>query len=181
VGVVYFHLFVHLLVDKGFQELVVEKNLWVFSFSRIEVLISFDLENKSKNSSKELGCFRVVTSDLGWVYFGVDHVNDVHLKVHNFPVNGVFGWRMEMELLCKQIGLFNVLVKKIDGLRGQEVVLGQIIVGLLRLLEREEERLVCLVEFVGSVWIENFVVEFKVIVNKIFLDGNGRIKIDWSS
>lgn len=33
VGVVYFHLFVHLLVNKGFQELVVEKNLGVFSFS----------------------------------------------------------------------------------------------------------------------------------------------------
>lgn len=105
----------------------------------------------------------------------------MHLKVHNFPVNGVFCWRMEMELLSKQIGLFNVLVKKIDGLSGQEVVLSQIIVGLLRLLEREEERLICLVEFVGGIRVKNFVVEFKFIINKIFLDGDGRIKVDWSS
>jgi len=148
VGMVNFHLFVHLFVNKSFQELVMEKNFGVFSFSRIEVLISFNLENKSKNTCEELGCLRVVTSNLGWVYFGVDHVNDVHLKVHNFPVNGVFCWRMEMELLCKQISFFNMLVKKIDGLCGQEVVLGHIIVGLLSLLEREEERLICLVEFV---------------------------------
>ena len=78
-----------------------------------------------------------------------------------------------MELLSEKIGFFNVLVKKTDGLGGQEIVLGVVISSLLGLLEREEERLVGLVEFIRSVRIENFVVEFKIIVNKIFLNGNG--------
>jgi hypothetical protein len=75
-------------------------------------------------------------------------MNDVHLEVHNFTVDGMLGWRMEMELLGEQIGLFNVIIKKTDGVSGQKVVLSKIIVGLLRLLEREEVRLISLVELV---------------------------------
>lgn len=172
-GMVYFHLFMHLLINKSLEELIMEKNPGVLSFSRIEVLIGFNLKNESKDTCKERGCLRVITSNLGWVYFGVDHVDDVHLKVHNFPVNRVFSWRMEMELLSEKIGFFNVLVKKIDGLSGQEIVLSVVISNLLSLLERKEEGLVGLVEFVRSMRIENFVVEFKFVVNKIFFDGNG--------
>lgn len=100
-------------------------------------------------------------------------MNDVHLKVHNFTVDGMLGWRMEMELLGEQIGLFNVVIKKTDGVGGQEVVLSQVVVGLLGLLEWEEEGLIGLVELVGSLWIENLIVKIKFPVDKIFLDWNG--------
>lgn len=100
-------------------------------------------------------------------------MNDVHLKVHNFTVDGMLGWRMEMELLGEQIGLFNMVIKKTDGVGGQEVVLSQVVVGLLGLLEWEEEGLIGLVELVGSLWIENLIVKIKFPVDKIFLDWNG--------
>jgi hypothetical protein len=85
----------------------------------------------------------------------------------------MLGWRMEMELLGEQIGLFNVVIKKTDGVGGQEVVLSQVVVGLLGLLEWEEEGLIGLVELVGSLWIENLIVKIKFPVDKIFLDWNG--------
>ena len=100
-------------------------------------------------------------------------MNDVHLKVHNFTVDGMLGWRMEMELLGEQIGLFNMVIKKTDGVGGQEVVLSQVVVRLLGLLEWEEEGLIGLVELVGSLWIENLIVKIKFPVDKIFLDWNG--------
>ena len=100
-------------------------------------------------------------------------MNDVHLKVHNFTVDGMLGWRMEMELLGEQIGLFNMVIKKTDGVGGQEVVLSQVVVCLLGLLEWEEEGLIGLVELVGSLWIENLIVKIKFPVDKIFLDWNG--------
>ena len=75
-------------------------------------------------------------------------MNDMHLKVHNFTIDGMLSWRMEMELLGEQIGLFNVVIKKTDGVGGQEVVLSEIVVGLLRLLEWEEVGLIGLVELV---------------------------------
>jgi len=75
-------------------------------------------------------------------------MNDMHLEVHNFTVDGMLSWRMEMELLGEQIGLFNVVIKKTDGVGGQEVVLSEIVVGLLRLLEWEEVGLIGLVELV---------------------------------
>lgn len=100
-------------------------------------------------------------------------MNDVHLKVHNFTVDGMLGWRMEMELLGEQIGLFNMVIKKTDGVGGQEVVLSQVVVGLLGLLEWEEKGLIGLVELVGSLWIENLIVKIKFPVDKIFLDWNG--------
>jgi hypothetical protein len=85
----------------------------------------------------------------------------------------MLGWRMEMELLGEQIGLFNMVIKKTDGVGGQEVVLSQVVVGLLGLLEWEEEGLIGLVELVGSLWIENLIVKIKFPVDKIFLDWNG--------
>jgi len=75
-------------------------------------------------------------------------MNDVHLEVHNLTIDRMLGWRMEMELLGEQIGLFNVVIKKTDGVGGQEVVLSEIVVGLLRLFEWEEVGLIGLVELV---------------------------------
>ena len=62
-----------------------------------------------------MGSIWVVGSNLGWVDLLVNEMNDVHFKVHKFAVDGVFCWRVEMELLGKEVSLWNMLVEETDG------------------------------------------------------------------
>ena len=75
-------------------------------------------------------------------------MNNVHLKVHQLSVDGMFCWGMEMELLSMEICFFDMRIKKSDGGGAQVVLRGQVVSWLLGLLDWEEEGLNGLVELV---------------------------------
>lgn len=52
---------------------------------------------------------------------------------------------------------------------------------LLCFLQREEERLDGLVEFVRSLWINGFIIELELIVGEILHDWHFGFKVNWSS
>lgn len=75
-------------------------------------------------------------------------MNDVHLKIHQFSINGVFSWGMEMELLGEKICLRDMLVEQPNCSCAQIVERGEVVSWLLGLLDWEEVRLDGLVELV---------------------------------
>ena len=109
----------------------------------------------------------VVSSNLGWVDFLINEMNNMHLKVHQLTVDRVLGWRMEMELLSKEICLLDMWIEKTNSRGAQEVLRGQVVSWLLGCLQGEEEGFNRLVEFVRGFWINCFVVEIELIVGKI--------------
>lgn len=129
------------LVNQVKKELVMEQNVGIKTFSCLKIIIWHNLEDEAEYSSEELGCILVVRTDLCWVDFLVDKMHNVHLEIHKLTINGVFSWRMEMELLSMEISLWDMLVKKTDSSSGEVVLRGQIVVRLLCLFDREEERL----------------------------------------
>lgn len=110
------------------------KDTQVLKLSLSEIVIRHYFENESENSSKELGGLWVVGSDLCWIYLLVDEMHDMHLQIHELTVDGMLGWRVEMELLGKEVGLWNVLVEETNRRGAHEVI-----VWLLGIFDWEEE------------------------------------------
>lgn len=102
----------------------------------------------------------------------------MHLKVHKFSVDGMFGWRMEMKLSTMEIGFWNMLVKETDGTSLQivETIMG--VVWLLDLLQGEGVGLNSLVELVGGFWIDGLVVELEHIILEIFQNWHVGLQIN---
>jgi len=90
----------------------------------------------------------VVSSNLGWVDFLINEMNNMHLKVHQLTVDRVLGWRMEMELLSKEICFLDMWIEKTNSRGAQVVLRGQVVSWLLSLLDWEEDGLNGLVELV---------------------------------
>ena len=157
------------------------KNVWILKFSWLKVFVVHHLEYEAKDSCKELGGIRIVGSNFGWINLFVNEMNNVHFKVHQFPVNGVFSWRMEMKLLCIEVSFWNVLVEKTDGGSFHVIECLKIISWLLGIHQRENEWLTALVELVRVLRINCLVVEFEVCVFKILLNGHLGLDVDWST
>lgn len=88
---------------------------------------------------------------------------------------------MEMELGSVEVSFWNVLVEQADRARLEvvEAIVG--ISGLLTLLQGEGVRLNGLVELVGGLWINGFVVELETRVLEIFKDWHVGLEIDWGA
>ena len=83
-------LLVMLLINQFHKEIIVEKDIWILGPSLFKVTIWHDLEKESKNTCKELRGIFVLRSKLGWADFVINEMDDVHLKVHQFSIDGVF-------------------------------------------------------------------------------------------
>lgn len=70
------------------------------------------LEEKSKYTMTQLGLA------LGsWL----KSVNDVHLKVHELTVDGVFGWSMEMILQSMEVAAIDMWLEQTNGRCSEEI------------------------------------------------------------
>ena len=67
-----------------------EKDIWILVPSLFKVTIWHDLEKESKNTCKELRRIFVLRSKLGWADFVINEMDDMHLKVHQFSIDGMF-------------------------------------------------------------------------------------------
>ena len=174
-------LFVLLLVNQSGEKLIMIENVWILEFSRLKVFVIHHLEYETKDSCEELGGIRIVGSNFGWVNLLVNEMNNVHFKVHQFSVNGVFSWRMEMKLLRIEVSLWNVLVEETDGSSFHVVECLEIVGWFLGILQWEEEGLAALIELVRVLWINGLVVKFEICIFKILLDGHLGLDVDWST
>lgn len=94
-----------------------------------------DLEEEAKDTSAKLGVLVLTLI--------VQEMDNVHFKVEELAVNGMFTWGMEVELDTVESGLWDMLVEEGDGLSAQAV--GVLLLGLT-LGNVEEESVTSLVE-----------------------------------
>lgn len=91
-------------------------------------------------------------------------MDDMHFQVHQFSINRVLTWRMEMELMCEEVSPWDVLVEQVDGRSVHVVERSLLVVGSLNLFQREVIGFHLLIELVGGTGIYGLIVEFEFFV-----------------
>jgi hypothetical protein len=74
-------------VDKAHQELIMIQDVWILFHPLIEVTVGHHLEEEAHYCSHKLRCFWVTLTDLHWVEFFLNLVDDMHFEVHKFSIN----------------------------------------------------------------------------------------------
>ena len=157
---------------------------------RQESIVVLDIEGKSHlldsveeglwNNLKEES--QNTVAELRWLVSlgeaALKSVDNMHLQIQKFSVNGVFGWRVEMILQTVEFGLWNVLVEERDGLGLHEALFG----GLVSVLgvKLVEEGVSLLVELGGGLRVDVLVVEVEDVISKTCVNLHLGFEIDWS-
>lgn len=149
-------------LDKHFfQELVMVVGK---SMNREFKVIGYCFEEEAQYTISELG---LLVSSI-WN----NSMNDVHFKIEQLSIDGMLRRSMEMVLESLELGTCAPLVKKMDGLRKQVVVIG------LLILHHELELLTLLVVLELLDRVDISILELECLILEVFKNGTCSLKID---
>ena len=149
------------------QDVVEESVVVVINTVSSKVVVAHCLEQETEDAMRELG----LLACIGVGELGVHLMHHMHFKVHELAIDGVLRWRVEMRLQTVQIGLLDMMVEEIDGLRLHHILLGFA-------FHHELELLACLLVLSLLLGINGLVFDGEVFVLEVGHHGGSRLKVD---